>query len=180
MKIKLVLTDIDGVWTDGGMYYDNSDKELKRFNTSDSMGVLFLKTLNIPVGIITGENIEIVRRRAKKLHIDLLFMGAKNKLSIVNELCNKMNISLDEVAYIGDDINDIPLLEAVGISATPADARDYVKKYAKWQMKSKGGDGVFREFVERILTENNLLDKTLQKIIEGIKNSPQYTEQSQM
>lgn len=171
MKIKLVLTDIDGVWTDGGMYYDNSDKELKRFNTSDSMGVLFLKTLNIPVGIITGENIEIVNRRAKKLQIDLLFMGAKNKLAIVKELCNKMNITLDEVAYIGDDINDIPLLEAVGISATPADARDYVKKYAKWQMNAKGGEGAFREFVERILAENNLLEDVIKKCLDIIRNS---------
>ena len=168
MKIKLVLTDIDGVWTDGGMYYDNSDKELKKFSTSDSAGVAFLKTLNIPVGIITGENIEIVRRRAEKLKIDYLYMGIKDKLSVAKELCGKLNITLDEVAYIGDDIFDIPLLEAAGVSATPSDSREYVQKYAKWIMNSKGGEGVFREFVERILSENHLLEETLRKILLSI------------
>ncbi len=171
MKIKLVLTDIDGVWTDGGMYYDNSDKELKKFSTSDSAGVAFLKILNIPVGIITGENIEIVRRRAEKLKIDYLFMGIKNKLAVAKELCQKLNITLEEVAYIGDDIFDIPLLEAAGISAAPSDARDYVKRYAKWEMNSKGGEGVFREFVERILEENHLMEEVLRKCLDSIQDS---------
>ncbi len=171
MNIKLVLTDIDGVWTDGGMYYDNTNNEFKKFNTSDSAGVFFLRTLNIPVGIITGENVEIVRRRAEKLKIEYLFMGIKNKLKTAEELCMKLNISLDEVAYIGDDIYDIPLLEAVGISATPADARDYVSKHAKWKLSSKGGEGVFREFVERILSENNLLDEVIQKAMNSINQN---------
>jgi 3-deoxy-D-glycero-D-galacto-nononate 9-phosphatase len=168
MKIKLVLTDIDGVWTDGGMYYDNSDKELKKFNTSDSAGVAFLRVLNIPVGIITGENIEIVRRRAEKLKIDYLFMGVKNKLAVAKELCQKLNITLDEVAYIGDDIYDMPLLEAAGISATPADAREYVHKYSKWTMNSKGGEGAFREFVERILKEEGILNEVIEKIVKAM------------
>ena len=107
---KLVLTDIDGVWTDGGMYYDQLGNEWKKFNTTDSAGVLFLKTLGIPVGIITGEDTEIVRKRAQKLHIDLLFMGVKDKLNIATQLCKEMKIDLKEVAYIGDDINDIELL----------------------------------------------------------------------
>ena len=144
MKIKLVLTDIDGVWTDGGMYYDNSDKELKKFNTSDSAGVAFLKTLNIPVGIITGENIEIVRRRAEKLKIDYLFMGIKNKLAVAKELCQKLKITLDEVAYIGDDIYDIPLLEAAGISATPADARGICSEICKMENEIKRRGGCFQ------------------------------------
>ena len=165
MIIKLVLTDIDGVWTDGGMYYDNNGNEFKKFNTTDSAGVLFLKELNIPVCIITGEENQIVQNRVKKLKIDYLFMGIKNKLAIVNSLCKKLSINFDEIAYIGDDINDIPLLKKVKISATPSDAPEYVKKYAKWIMTKKGGEGAFREFVEKILIENNLFNSTLERCI---------------
>ncbi len=172
MEIKLVLTDIDGVWTDGGMYYDNQNNEWKKFNTSDSAGVLYLRKLGVPVGIITGEDTEIVRRRAEKLKIEYLFMGVKNKLEIAHELCHKMGISLEEnVAYIGDDINDIPLLEKVKISATPANAPQYVKPYAKWVLTKKGGEGVFREFVEKILDENGLLEQVVRDYIKKFKDS---------
>ena len=148
---KLVLTDIDGVWTDGGMYYDQLGNEWKKFNTSDSAGVLFLKTLGIPVGIITGEDTEIVRKRAQKLHIDLLFMGVKDKLNIATKLCQEMKIDLKEVAYIGDDINDIELLSAVGFSAAPANAPEYIKTIVDLKLKVSGGDGAFRAFVEHII-----------------------------
>ena len=112
MDIKLVLTDIDGVWTDGGMYYDNQDNEWKKFNTSDSAGILFLRKLGIPVGIITGEDTEIVRRRAEKLKVEYLYMGVKDKLKVARKLCDKLGLDITrEVAYIGDDINDIPLLK---------------------------------------------------------------------
>src|SRR5690606_13065020 len=99
---KLIITDIDGVWTDGGMYYDQTGNERKKFNTSDSAGVLVCKKLNIPVGIITGEDTEIVRRRADKLKIEFLYQGISYKLSVAKELCKKLNISLNEVAHIGD------------------------------------------------------------------------------
>ncbi len=164
--IKLVLTDIDGVWTDGGMYYDETGNEWKKFNTSDSAGVLFLRLLNIPVGIITGEDTEIVRRRAEKLKIERLYMGVKNKLKKAEEICEEMQISLSEVAYIGDDINDINLLKSAGISAVPANAPIYVAKYAKIRLQKEGGDGAFREFVETILSKeqiNEALDLYLNK-----------------
>ncbi|HOY39444.1 MAG: HAD-IIIA family hydrolase [Bacteroidales bacterium] len=149
--IKLVLTDIDGVWTDGGMYYDQTGNESKKFNTTDSAGVLFLHLLNIPVGIITGEDTEIVKRRAAKLKVDYVFMGVQNKLLVARELCEKLNISLSEVAYIGDDLNDINLLKAAGMSAVPYGAPGYVACHANMQLTKKGGDGVFREFVETLL-----------------------------
>lgn len=158
---KLILTDIDGVWTDGGMYYDATGNELKRYNTSDSAGVLFCRLLNIPMGVITGEQNNIVANRCKKLQIDILFMGIKDKLTVVKELCSKMDISLDDVAYIGDDINDIPVLKNVGISACPANAPEYVKKHTDFVLSKNGGQGVFREFVEKILTDNNQLDAAL-------------------
>ena len=150
-KPKLILTDIDGVWTDGGMYYDQTGNEWKKFHTYDSAGVLFAHQNEIPVGIITGEDTEIVARRAAKLKIDYLFQGVKNKLEVADNLCKELNISLDEVAYIGDDLGDIELLKNVGISATPNSAPEYVKKYSQMVMTKNGGEGVFREFVEKIL-----------------------------
>lgn len=150
-KPKLILTDIDGVWTDGGMYYDQTGNEWKKFHTYDSAGVLFAHQNEIPVGIITGEDTEIVARRAGKLKIDYLFQGVKNKLEVAENLCKELNISLDEVAYIGDDLGDIELLKNVGISATPNSAPEYVKKYSQMVMTKNGGEGVFREFVEKIL-----------------------------
>lgn len=149
---KLILTDIDGVWTDGGMYYDGTNIELKKFNTYDSAGVLFAHHLGIPVGILTGENTEIVRRRANKLKIDYLFLGVKDKVAVASSLCEELKISLKDVAYIGDDINDIALLKTVGWAGVPASAPDYVKSLSTVQLDKKGGEGVFREFVERLLT----------------------------
>ena len=163
--IKLVLTDIDGVWTDGGMYYDETGNELKKFNTSDSAGVVFLRLLDVPVGIITGENTRIVQRRADKLKIKHLFLGVKNKLAVAESLCQELNISLQEVAYIGDDLNDAMLLQAVGFSAIPANAPNYMEKFAQMRLKRKGGDGAFREFVETLLEKENLLDLAIEKYL---------------
>ena len=162
MKIKIVITDIDGVWTDGGMYYDLHGNELKKFNTSDSVGVLFLKLLDIPIVIITGEDVPIVCNRAKKLNIKHVFLGAKDKLKIASDFCKELEISLDEVAFIGDDINDIKLLQAVGYSACPENAPDYVKKQAQHTIPVKGGKGAFRAFVEHLLKDNQLFDKALE------------------
>ncbi|MBN2667624.1 MAG: HAD hydrolase family protein [Bacteroidales bacterium] len=164
---KIVLTDIDGVWTDGGMYYDNNENEFKKFNTSDSAGVIYCKALNIPVGIITGENTNIVKRRSEKLNIEYLFQGVSNKTKVTQELINRLNIDWNEVAYIGDDIGDINLLRKVGISAAPANARDYVKKHVTFITKAKGGEGAFREFIETILIQNQMLDVVLEKYLEN-------------
>ena len=153
---KLILTDIDGVWTDGGMYYDGTDVELKKFHTYDSAGVLFAHHLGIPVGIVTGENTEIVRRRANKLKIDYLFLGVKDKVAVAQTLCDELNIQMKDVAYIGDDINDMQLLKKVGWAGVPASAPKYVKELSTVQLTKKGGDGVFREFVELILNQDNI------------------------
>jgi 3-deoxy-D-manno-octulosonate 8-phosphate phosphatase (KDO 8-P phosphatase) len=161
MNIKLVITDIDGVWTDGGMYYDNNGNEFKKFNTSDSAGVMMLRGLNIPLVIMTGEDTAIVKRRAEKLKVDYLFMGIRNKLLVATTLCRDLGVTLEETAFIGDDINDVPLLRAVGLSATPSNAADYVRSEANWRLSRKGGDGVFREFVEKIVTEMGLFDKVM-------------------
>ena len=155
--IKLFLTDIDGVWTDGGMYYDENGSEFKKFNTSDSAGVLFCRLSNIQVGIITGENSQAVKRRAEKLKIEYCFLGVNDKVKLAKDLIDELGISWDEVAYIGDDINDIQLLKKVGLSACPINSPKYVKELVNWIIPTKGGDGAFRHFVERYLNQNDLL-----------------------
>ena len=167
MTIKLVLTDIDGVWTDGGMYYDQMGNELKKFNTSDSAGVIFLRLLEIEMGIITGENTQIVQHRADKLKISRLYMGVMNKLTVVEKLCAELQISLQEVAYIGDDLNDAMLLKAVGFSAIPANAPAYMEKYAQIRLNKSGGNGVFREFVELLLEKEGLLETAIEKYVDA-------------
>lgn len=159
---KLVITDIDGVWTDGGMYYDQTGNEWKKFNTADSAGVLFLKLLDIPVAIITGEDTEIVRRRAKKLKIEHLFMGVNDKVAVAKQLCADLHVKLEDVAYIGDDLNDMSLLKLVGLSATPANAPSYIKDIVNVVLEVKSGDGAFREFVLMILNLTGNLEKAIQ------------------
>lgn len=155
---KLILTDIDGVWTDGGMYYDDNNAELKKFNTYDSAGVLFAHYLGIPIGILTGENTQIVQRRASKLKIDYCFLGCKNKVSTARKLCKQLSITLKDVAYIGDDLNDLALLKLVGWAGVPSSAPKYMISCATIKLEKKGGEGVFREFVELILGEKQILN----------------------
>ena len=161
---KLILTDIDGVWTDGGMYYDGTNIEMKKFHTYDSAGVLFAHHLGIPVGILTGENTEIVRRRAEKLKIDYLYLGVRDKVAVANELCKTLQIDLKDVAYIGDDINDMKLLQLVGWAGAPASSPDYVRTLSTVSLSKKGGEGVFREFVETILTPERI-NKFVKEVI---------------
>ncbi|MBC8197449.1 MAG: HAD-IIIA family hydrolase [Candidatus Marinimicrobia bacterium] len=158
---KLVLSDIDGVWTDGGMYYDQTGNEWKKFNTYDSAGILLCKKLNIPTGIITGENTNIVKNRIQKLKIEYLFQGIQDKLIVVNTLCNKLKISIDDVAYIGDDLNDISVLQAVGISGAPHNSPDYIKNKVQIVTNKSGGEGAFREFIETIFLNNGINIETI-------------------
>ena len=118
-KIRLVATDIDGVWTDAKMYYTKSGEYMKAFSTYDGMAVKLLKNIGLDTVILTSENSEIVLQRAKKLNINNVFINEQEKLKRMIYLCDKLKISLKEVAYIGDDINDLELLNAVGISGVP-------------------------------------------------------------
>ncbi len=159
---KLVITDIDGVWTDGGMYYTREGDFMKRFCVQDGWGVQFLKTLNIPLAFVTGEETEIVKKRAEKLQITHCYTGVKDKVAKATELCNQLGINLEEVAFIGDDLNDIELLRKVGFSASPVNAPEYIKKEVDFVTATSGGKGAFREFVEKILSDNNKLGEVLQ------------------
>lgn len=161
MLPKLVITDIDGVWTDGGMYYTADGDTAKRFCVKDGWGVIFLRKLNIPLAIMTGENSQIVARRAKKLKIDRCYLGVTDKLKLTMQLCDELGITLDDVAFIGDDLNDLPLLRAVGLSACPVNTPDYVKRHVTMRLSTHGGHGAFREFVETILRREDVMDRVI-------------------
>jgi len=153
--IKLFLSDVDGVLTDGGMYYSENGEELKKFNTRDGMGFQILREAGIKTGIITSETTKIVERRAAKLQIDHLSQGKKNggKLTAALEICEKEGIDLSKVAYIGDDINCLELLSKVGYAACPSDAVKAVKNIPGIIILSKkGGEGAVREFIEYFIS----------------------------
>lgn len=155
-KIKMFLTDCDGCLTDGGMYYSEKGDELKRFNTKDGMGFSLLRKRGIITGIITGENTKIVEARVKKLHIDELHQGVSNKLEVVKQLADRYQIALTEIAYVGDDINDMEVLENVGFPCTVNSATDSIKRKVKYVSRFNGGDGAVRDIIEYILCETDL------------------------
>ena len=150
--IKLFLTDCDGCLTDAGMYYSEKGDEMKKFNTRDGMGFAILKKNGIKTGLVTGEDVDLNRRRVEKLKIDFYAPGCNDKLGYTKELCASLGISLDEVLYIGDDINDLPLLKAVGFSCCPNDAVDAVRKEVNYVSSFSGGSGVIRDIVDKFFT----------------------------
>lgn len=150
-EIKMLLTDCDGCLTDGGMYYAESGDELKKFNTRDGMGFRMLKKKGILTGIVTGENVKLNRRRAEKLELDILKAGVTDKLSVVKELCVQYGLTMRDIVYIGDDINDLEVIKAAGMGCCPADAVEEVKKVADYVAIQKGGRGVIREVAEMII-----------------------------
>jgi len=154
--IKLLLTDVDGVLTDSGMYYSEAGDELKKFNTHDGMGLQLIGQKGVKTGIITSEDTKLVERRFQKLKLDYLYQGKREggKLAAVKEICGKEGISLKQVAYIGDDVNCFELLSRVGLAACPSDALDTIKNIPGIiQLKKKGGEGCVREFVEMIMVK---------------------------
>ena len=151
-KIKLVITDVDGVLTDGGMYYSKNGEILKKFNTRDGMGVELLRNNKIPVVIITGEKSQIVLNRAKKLLIKDVFIGIKKKELLLPKICKKYKIKKNNVVYIGDDINDLNIMQQVGFSASPKDGISIIKKKSNYICKVKGGEGVLREIADMIIS----------------------------
>ena len=153
LKIKIFLSDVDGVLTDGGMYYTENGDEFKKYSVYDGMGFQLLQKIGVKVGIVTTEDKQMNRRRSNKLGLDFDFHGVKDKLQLVKDLCKQENITLNEVAYIGDDVNCFSLLSNVGIAACPNNAVAKIKAIPNIiQLKKNGGDGVVREFIELFLS----------------------------
>ena len=158
-EIKVFLTDCDGCLTDGGMYYSENGDELKRFNALDGMGFRLLREKGILTGVITGEKKELNRRRSKKLNLDILEQGVQDKLCMVEKLCQKYDISLQNVAYIGDDINDLDVIKAVGFGCSVPNGIEEVKKAAMYVTKRWGGQGAVREVIDKVLGYLNRLQR---------------------
>ena len=138
---------------------------MKRFSVKDGWGVIFLRELDIPVAIMTGEDTQIVRKRADKLKINYCYLGVKDKVAQAEELCRELGISLGEVAFIGDDLNDLPLLRLVGYSASPGNTPEYIKREVKYVTTAHGGYGAFREFVEKLLADNGRLQTVIERFL---------------
>lgn len=150
-NVKVLITDIDGVMTDGGIIYDDQGLEFKKYNVKDGMIVKHLRRSGILVGAITGRESQVVMNRCEELKFDFHYHGVKNKGKKLNDLMEIMEIDLETVAYIGDDLIDVPILSRVGLAIAPADAVSYVKPFAHWVTQNKGGEGVFREVGDLIL-----------------------------
>lgn len=150
-NIKLILTDVDGVLTDGGRYYSEKGEVLKKFHVRDGMGVNLLLRNGIKTVIATKEKSKIAKKWAKEMNVSFVYSGVLKKELVVNKVCKKYNLSKNEIAYIGDDVNDLELMKKVGFSATPNDGIIYAKQLADYTCKAGGGKGAFREIVDLIL-----------------------------
>ena len=149
--IRLLATDVDGVLTDAGMYYSESGEELKKFNTRDGMGMKLLQRAGVITALITMEDTKLVARRGAKLAIPEVHQGVQDKLTVLRDLSSKYGLTLKEVAFIGDDVNDLEALKAVGFSAAPADGLPIVLKAVGYVCHKKGGEGVVREVADLVL-----------------------------
>ena len=149
--IKMFLTDCDGCLTDGGMYYSEKGDEMKKFNTKDGMGLRLLQDRGILVGIITGEKVALNRRRSEKLRLDIFEEGIQDKLSAIMRLCRQYGIELQNVAYVGDDLNDLEVIKKVGFGCCIADGMEKVKQSADYVTVLPGGHGAVREVAELII-----------------------------
>jgi len=151
-NLRLLALDVDGVLTDSGMVYSENGDELKRFNTKDGMGIELLRNAGFKIAFITKENTRMVQNRAQKLKVDYVHQGVGNKLKILNEIAADMGIGLDQIAYIGDDINDTEILEKVGFAATPRDGIARNKQIAHYVCSKGGGEGCVREVCDLLLS----------------------------
>ena len=161
MMVKLFLTDVDGCLTDGGMYYSANGEELKRFCVYDGMGMVCLQQAGIPCGILTSENSPVVKARAEKLKLQYLYLGVGSRVNTdcltkkqaAQQICDQLGITLADVCYVGDDINDVELLSAVGYPYCPPNARPEVKAIQGIHMlNTPGGQGAIRELCDTLLS----------------------------
>jgi 3-deoxy-D-manno-octulosonate 8-phosphate phosphatase (KDO 8-P phosphatase) len=157
--IKILLLDVDGVLTDGKLYFGNAGEELKAFNIYDGLGIKLLQRNGVQVGIVTGRTSQLVARRAADLGIEILVQGREDKLIAIGELQKKYRLTLNEIAYMGDDLPDLSAIQQVGLGMTVANASDIIKKQAKWISAYTGGNGAVREACDLILTAQGSLEK---------------------
>ena len=156
MSIELVVLDVDGTMTDSRITYSENGDEIKSFNVKDGLAIVAWKKLGREVAIITGRSSKIVERRAKELHIEHFYQGIDNKKEVLENLLEKLDLTMDNVAAIGDDLNDLQMLKAAKISFVPRDASAYVDKVATVILNKKGGNGAVREMIEKLIVQEGL------------------------
>lgn len=169
-KIKILILDNDGVLTDGKIIYNNDQLESKNYNAKDGLGIKLLQHSDIKLAIITGRSSEIVKKRCDDLNIELVFQGIRNKYKETINLLDHLGLDWENVAYMGDDWNDYPVIEKCSISATPADTFEDLKNRVDVVTKRKGGEGAVREFIELILKEQGKYEECLQKLLTILKS----------
>ena len=157
-RVRLFATDVDGVLTDAGMYYSESGDELKKFNTHDGMGIKMLQRAGLITALVTMEHTKLVARRGEKLAIPEVHQGISDKLAVMRDMAGRHGLTLEQVAYMGDDVNDLEALRAVGFSAAPADAMPSVLRVVHYVCRKKGGEGAVREVVDLILAAQSAKD----------------------
>lgn len=152
-EIRIIVSDVDGVWTDGKIIYSGETRETKEFNVRDGLAAKLAQRVGVGVALLTSRRSPALTRRARELGIDELHQGASNKLEACERLIKKLALRFDQVLYVGDDLPDLAPMRRAGISAAPADAATEVREAASWKLGARGGEGAFRESVERLLRE---------------------------
>lgn len=159
-QVKLAVFDVDGVLSEGHLYFTSNDEEIKAFNVQDGLGIKLLQNSGIQTAIITTRKSPLVEKRAKGLGIKHIKQGQEDKLPVLIDILEKLNLSLDQVAYLGDDLPDLPIIRRVGLGMAVANANDFVKQNADGVTRMKGGYGAVREFCELIMDAQGTLDAT--------------------
>ena len=162
-QIELILSDVDGVLTDGGVIFDNQGIEIKRFHARDGLGIKLWQRAGYSFGVVTARNSHIVKMRAAELGVDIVRQGFEQKLPIVKEIAEERSLSLDSICYIGDDLTDLPVLNSVGLAVGVADAVSEVRTAAHYVTKVPGGSGAVRETIETVLKAKKRWDDLIQK-----------------
>ncbi len=165
--IKLIVSDVDGVWTDGKIIYAGDRSEVKHFNVRDGLGVKLVQRAGVAVALLTSRRSQALERRARELGIVELHQGAANKLEETERIARKLAVTFEEILYAGDDLPDLAPMSRVAISAAPSDAAPEVRAAATWKLDSAGGAGAFREIVERLLRERGDWEAIVRELASG-------------
>jgi len=164
-RIRLLIFDVDGVLTDGSLFIGDDGQEYKAFNSQDGHGIKMLMSYNVDVAIITGRTSKVVEHRVKNLGISHVYQGQHDKLQAYSDLTEKLGMADEEIAYVGDDVVDLPVMRRVGLAIAVQDAHPLVRKHSHWQTPSPGGRGAARDVCEMLMEAKGVLDEEMSKYL---------------
>ena len=172
-NVELLILDIDGTLTDGGLYFGESGEVFKKFHAQDGLGIVLARLAGLKIAWISGRKSTFVEKRARDLKIDALKLGIHDKAAAVREVCESLGISPENTAFMGDDLNDLPGFGAVGFKMAPANAVPYVRERADWVSVKNGGDGAVREAIDAILVARGDLDRAVALYLASLESTSQ-------